>query len=279
MKQILFLLTLSCSVAANAQQIKLNKGQQITITSTVSQDMDMGMGMQMKNNSNTTSVLEVKDADSKNYNAVYKLTKLNMTFDGMGQQQSYDSEKAEDKDSELGKSMGDKIGKEVKVSIDKNTGKATSETIPSSPEKKEADEDNPLEGMMDMFGAKESETAITESVFFLIPAGKKTGDSWSDSMNVKEGMKGIRTYTLKSINANEATIAVFSKMEGKQNVEVQGMQIDISISAKTEGEFLVDTKTSLMKKSSRVADITGNMDMMGQSMPLTSKMTEVTEYK
>lgn len=278
MKQILFLLMLGCSVAVNAQQVKLTKGQQITITSTVTQDMDMGMGMQMKNNSSTSSVLEVKDADNKNYNAVYKLTKLNMTFDGMGQQQSYDSEKAEDKDSELGKSVGDKIGKEVKVTIDKNTGKATSEKI-AVPEKKEEDEDNPLAGMMDMFGAKESETAITESVFFLIPAGKKVGDSWSDSVNVKETMKGIKTFTLKAMNGNDATIAIFSKMEGKQNVEVQGMQIDINISAKTEGEMLVDIKTSLMKKSSRVADITGNMDMMGQSMPLTSKMTEITEYK
>lgn len=278
MKQILFLLTLGSAAAVNAQQIKLDKGQRITITSTVSQDMDMGMGMQMKNSSNTTSVLEVKDADSKNYNTVYKLTKLNMTFDGMGQQQSYDSEKATDKDSELGKSVGDKIGKEVNVTIDKNTGEITTEKK-AEPEKDDEDEDNPLAGMMDMFGAKESETAITESVFFLIPAGKKVGDSWSDSVNVKESMKGIKTFTLKAINGNEATIALFSKIEGKQNVEMQGMQIDINISAKTEGEMLVNTKTSLVKKSSRVADISGNMDLMGQSMPLTSKMTEVTEYK
>ena len=274
MKQLLLPVTLVLSMAAHAQ-IKLNKDQKITITSTVTQDIDMGMG-QIKNNTNATSVVNIKDADSKNYNAVYTLSKLSMSMDGMGQQQSYDSEKPEDKDNELGKSFGEKIGKGVNITIDKTTGKTTTET-PATPEKEE--EDNPFAGMKELFGAADSESGITESAFFVIPAGKKVGDSWTDSVSTGNAMKGSKTYTIKSINGTEASIAVFSKMEGKQNMELQGMQIDIVLSAKTEGELLVDTKTSLLKKSSKVADITGNMDLMGQSMPITSKLTETTEYK
>ena len=197
--------------------------------------------------------------------------------DAMGQQDSYDSEKPEDKDKELGKSLGEKIGKEVNVTIDKTTGNTVAET-PPTPEKEE-EQDNPFAGMKEMFGAADSEAGITQSAFFIIPAGKKAGDSWTDSVAVSDAMKGSKTYTIKSINGTEAVITVFSKMEGKQNIELQGMQIDIALSAKTEGELLVDTKTSLLKKSSRVADVTGNMDMMGQSMPITSKLTETTEYK
>lgn len=276
MKQILFLIAVGFSTVTNAQQLKLNKGQKIQVISSVSQDMDV-MGMQMQNKSSSTSLVEIKDADGKNYNAVYKLDKLTMSMDGMGQQQSYDSEKPEDKDSEIGKSVGASVGKEIKVTIDKTTGKAVSET--PATDKKEEEEDNPLAGIMDMFGAKESETAITESVYFLIPAGKKTGDSWTDSTKASPTMTGFKTYTIKSIAGNVATIGLFSKLEGSQNVETQGMTMDVTISAKTEGEMLVDITNSLLKKSSRVADITGNMNMMGQSMPLTSKMTEFTEYK
>lgn len=276
MKQLLLSATLFLSIAANAQQIKLNKGQKITITSSLVQDIDMGIG-QINNSTNSTSVLNIKDADNKNYNAVYTLSKLSISVDAMGQQDSYDSEKPEDKDKELGKSLGEKIGKEVNVTIDKTTGNAVAET-PATPEKEE-EQDNPFAGMKEMFGAADSEAGITQSAFFIIPAGKKAGDSWTDSVAVSDAMKGSKTYTIKSINGTEAVITVFSKMEGKQNIELQGMQIDIALSAKTEGELLVDTKTSLLKKSSRVADVTGNMDMMGQSMPITSKLTETTEYK
>ena len=276
MKQILFLAALGASFTINAQQLKLSKGQKVTITSTISQEVDMGIG-QINNNSKSTSVLEVKDSDNNNYTASFKLAKLTMSMDAMGQQQSYDSEKAEDKDSEIGKSVGAKVGKEVNLLIDKTSGKANIKDA-ASPEKKETDEENPLEGMMQMFGAGESEAAITEAVFFIIPTGKKAGDTWSDSTTSLANMKAYHTYTLKSVNGDDATISVFTKMEGKQSMEQQGMQMDINLSAKTEGELLVNTKTSLLKKSSRVADITGNMDIMGQSMPITSKMTEVTEY-
>jgi hypothetical protein len=276
MKKILLLICIATSGLANAQ-VKLNKGQKINVTSTITQEIEV-MGMTVTNNTNSSSLIEVKEASDKNYVAVYKLSKLSVKAEAMGQEQSYDSEKPEDKDSELGKSFSDKIGVEVKVNIDKKTGKAVAEKA-DSPEKKADDAEDPMAGMMEMFGAKDNESAATQSAIFLIPSGIKVGDSWSDSTDSNEKIKSVTTYTLKSITGNEATVSLFSKKEGAQDVEAQGMQMTINISAKTEGEILVDTKTSLTKKTTRVADITGNMDMMGQSTPLSSKMTEITEYK
>lgn len=276
MKQILCVVAFGFSAVVNAQEIKLNKGQKISINSNISQDIDMGVA-QVKNNTSTTALLEVKDSDSKNYNASFKVTRLVINANAMGQEENYDSDKPEDKDSEMGKAVSDKINKEEKVTVDKKSGKVIAGN--AGVEKKEDPNENPMAGLMEMFGGGSTENAVTESAFFIIPTGKKVGDSWTDSLSVKDAMKGYKTYTIKSIAANEAVVAVFSKMEGKQNVDMQGMQIDIAMSAKTEGELWVDPKTSLMKKSSRVADITGTMDMMGQSMPLTAKMTEITEYK
>jgi hypothetical protein len=276
MKRFLLSGVLFLSLASNAQKINLSKGKQIVITATANQEMSMAsMGMEMKNNNSSTAVVEVKDADKDNYNTTYKLTRISLSMDAMGQQNSYDSEKPEDKDSEIGKSVSGKIGKEIKVLINKNSGKSTldkKETVD-----KEEDADNPLKGLMESFGAAD-EGATVETAFFIVPAGKKVGDVWKDSV-VSKQMKEVKTYTLKSIAGNEASIALFSKMDGTSTVDTQGMQMEITLSAKTEGEMIVDIKNSLVKKRTSVSDITGNIDMMGQSMPMTSKVTAVTEYK
>ena len=276
MKKFLFSAAFLLSLGANAQKINLAKGKQIVITATANQEMTMSsMGMEMKNNNSSTAILEVKDLDTKNYNTTYKLTKISISMDAMGQQSSYDSEKPADKESEIGKSVEGKIGSEVKVLIDKNSGKSTLQK--TEEEKKEVEEDNPLKGLMESFGAAD-EGATVETAFFILPAGKKVGDVWKDSV-INKQMKEVKTYTLKSIKGNEAVISLFSTMEGTSTVDAQGMQMNIKLSAKTEGEMIVDVKNSLVKKRTSVSDITGDIDMMGQSMPITSKVTAVTEYK
>ncbi len=276
MKQYLLPIVLLFTLGAHAQKINLPTGRQIVITATADQQMEMSsMGMLMKNNSSSTAVVEVKGADKANYNTTYKLTKIKISMDVMGQQQSYDSEKPEDKNSEIGKSVEGKIGQELKVTVDKNSGKSSVEKI-AGDTKDDAAEENPFKGLMESFGAAD-EGATVETAFFIIPAGKKTGDVWSDSV-INNKMKEVKTYTIRSMNGNEASINLFSTMEGTSSVETQGMQMEITISAKTEGVLTVDVKNSLVKKRTSVSDITGSIDMMGQSMPMTSKVTVVTEY-
>ena len=275
-KYSLSILLLIC-VTAGAQRIKLDKGHQIVITGSAVQEMDMSsMGMQMKNFTNTTGVIEIKDGDSKNYSATYKLSKINISIEAMGQQSSYDSEKPTDKDSEIGKSVADKVGKEIKVLLDKNSGKTTVEKNDTE-EKKKDSLTNPLKEMMENFGAAD-EGATVETAFFIIPSAKKAGDNWVDSVKTKD-MKEVKTYTLKSINGTEAIVSLFSIMEGSRTIEMQGMQMDITIHAKSEGQIIVNVKNSLVKKRSSVSDITANIEVMGQSMPMTSKVTANTEYK
>jgi hypothetical protein len=67
-------------------------------------------------------------------------------------------------------------------------------------------------------------------------------------------------------------------MDGTSSVEAQGMQMDLTVSAKSEGLVIVDTKTSLVKKRTSVTDVTGSIETMGQSMPMTSKVTAVINY-
>lgn len=277
MKRSLFVLALLLSSAAEAQKISLKKGQQITITTSTTQDVDMmAMGLQMKSSMGSTSTIDATGADNENIITSYKTVKLNLSIDAMGQQINYDSDKPEDRDSEMGKNVADKLNKEVVVLLNKNTGKASlQDTAAKSPEKPDAT--NPLAGIMDSFGSA-AEDAIVETAFLIIPAGKKKGDTWMDS-TIKEKMKDVRTYTLKSINNGLATISLASKMEGSSSMESQGMQMDISLSSVSVGDVIVDTKTALVKKRSSTTDLTGSMEVMGQSIPMTSKAVMTIEYK
>ncbi|MBC7866349.1 MAG: hypothetical protein H7X88_02335, partial [Gloeobacteraceae cyanobacterium ES-bin-316] len=198
----------------------------------------------------------------------YKLSKFNFTMDMMGQQTVYDSEKPSDEDSEMGKAMAGKIGKPVPVTINKNDGSVSMESSAKDTAMLN-DSSNPLDGIMQSFGAV-GEDATVSTAFFIVPKEKKAGDSWVDS-NLINKMREIKTYTIKSVAAGITTIGMFSTLEGTSSVETQGMQMDITLSGKTEGEILVDVKSSLVKKRSSVMDLTGSIDMMGQSIPMTSK--------
>jgi len=255
---------------SQAQNIKLKKGQTLNISTSTVQSIDMGMGGQMENNSKSNSVIEVTDLDKGSYFTTTKLNKLVLNMEGMGQSQRFDSDNPEDKNSEMGKTLGEAIGKEVKVTVDNGTGKIMV-AKPADPEKPK--EENPLEGLMSMFGDAERDGAMVDVVFLVVPQGKKAGDSWSDSTEMRGKSRVFKTYTIKEISGELAKIGLVSNMAGATSTEANGMQIDVNIKSKSDGEILVDPKTSIVKKINQVTDIEGTMDVMGQSMPIISKVT------
>jgi len=171
--------------------------------------------------------------------------------------------------------LGTNIGKEFKIEIDNNTGKVTTEKKADTTST--AKNDNPLEGIMNMTVSNENNGALAESIIFVLPTYKKAGDSWQDSSEVKNDARIYKTYTLKSVQDGMATLGLISKSNGKTTTEAQGMQIDLMMDIKSDAELLVDTKTSIIKKITRTINIDGSMEVMGQSLPITAKTTELVE--
>lgn len=271
MKRILLFSLALGATTLFAQSLKLETGKKITAITTTSVNMDMGMAGQMKIDGNTTSLIEITGADDKNYNAKATTVKMKMTQDGMGQSVTFDSDKKEDRETEVGKEMSKMLDAAAVVTIDKNSGKVT------EPNKKIVAEDNgnPMASLM---GNSNSAEASTTAAFFYIPNGKKVGDKWSDSLN-EAGMKGVKNFELKSIVDNVATIAITTKSKGTISKEAQGMQFDITMGGTGDGEIVVDTKTFLVKKSRLSNDVNGTLDMMGQSLPITIKSTADTVFQ
>ena len=108
-------------------KISLTIGQKITVQSSISIESSLAPGMDVTNNSTSENILEVKSSTDKNYTIGSTLTKIKVNMDMMGQATTYDSEKKEDQESEMGKAFAEKLNKPTDVILDINTGKASVE--------------------------------------------------------------------------------------------------------------------------------------------------------
>lgn len=269
MKKFLFtsLILLSVNCYAQSQKtIVLKKGQIITAVSTNTSDADLGMGT-MKNNSTTTTKILVADENKNGYVLTSTMTNMKMDIDGMGQKMSYDSDKPEDKDSQMGQAVSGKINSPSGFTLDKQTGKAI------LTDKKE---DDAIAGA-GIASIEGNENEAIEAAFLIIPTGKKTGDSWTDS-SVDKGITTVKNYTIKSIEKDIASVELKGTMEGTTEREMQGMSMNMTINSKLTGQISVSVSTSCVIKSSVDSDITSSIEMMGQQMPANSKTNVTTVY-
>ena len=263
------------SKEASKAAIVLNIGQKVIVSSSSNTDTDMGMGMQMKNSSLATNVLQIISTNDTGYTISNTLTKMSISMDMMGQETNYDSEKEADKDSEIGKGIATKLNHTDTFSVDKMTGLVNMKSTISSPEKEEK---NPMTEIMGAMGVSAGKDPSLEAAFFIIPKDKKIGDSWNDS-TIEKNFKTVRQFTLQAINNDIATIAVKGSVTGNGEAEVQGTSIAFTMNTKNTAEILVNTKSSLVNKMSNDAEITMTMDMMGQTMPISSKNTQTIIFQ
>lgn len=256
-------------------KILLTNGQKITVESVVSMETSMSPGMDIINNNTSENTLEVKNITDKQITISNSLTKLKVEMNMMGQTTSYDSEKKDDQNTDIGKALGEKLNKPADVILDNTTGMA----LPSEKKKEkknDATDENPLQGLLQMFGDN-SDDAIVSGAFELIPEGKKVGDSWADSTMNKD-MKVARTFILKSITGNEALIHLNSVIDAVSTIEMQGMQVDMNSNTQSFSEIITDIASGLVKKKTTKATVTGNFEIMGQSVPINAKATTTNTY-
>ena len=278
MKTVFLLVSMALAMNSIGQKndahVILSKGQKFTVHITSSQQADMGMGMEMKNNTSSNNNFFVIDADDKNYIVTSTLTGLKVAMEVMGEQTTYDSDLKEDSASEIGRSIKN-LNIPDTVSINKYTAEVSADKK-AEPVSKDATS-NPMEGLFESLGDQRADMALSDA-FLVIPAGKKIGDSWTDSSSTKE-QKTIKTYNIQSIEKNIATVIIIGNVVSSIQTEANGMAFTVTMTTKTNTEVIADIKTSLVTKRSTKADITGNLEMMGQSLPISGKSTTTSVYE
>ena len=255
--------------------IVLSKGQNITVRITSTQDADMGMGMEMKNITSSQNNIYVIDVSDKKYTVSNTLTGLKVSMDAMGQQTDYDSDLKKDSASDIGKSIKN-LNVPDTFFVNKYTADISSNKKESPVSK--ADDSNPMAGLFESLGDKGADLALSEA-FFIIPAGKKTGDSWSDSSSTKD-QKISNSYRIQTIEKNNATVIISGNVISNIQTETNGMQLNVAMTTKKNTEVIVDVTSSLVSKRITKATIEGTLEMMGQSLPISGKSetTAVYEY-
>ena len=262
------IVVLACIVAGagslNAQSINLKKGQSIQSQTSTNSDMEMMMG-NMKNESTIKGKMTVIEESAEGYVIIRNIESMKMNADGMGQNMQFDSDKAEDRKTEVGEMLSKQLSHIDTFSLNRQTGLVKS----LNKVKSEAG------GMAMMTASGEDEVQGAADAFLIVPAGTKSGSTWSDSMAVK-GLKTTRNFKVSAIANNIADVEVNSTVKGTTESEVQGMTMNMTINSTIRGTMKVDLATGLVLSTKNVNDMNTEMDMMGQNMQMTTKNNTTT---
>ena len=269
MKKGLFLcVVVMAATAANgyAQKLAVTKGQKLETVTTTKMSMEV-MGQNVDNETTATSNVEVKDVTAEGYLFSTIIKHMTMKGSGMGQDMSFDSDKKEDMDGQIGQAIKDKIGTEQQVQVDKQ-GKVASK--PGA-----ADEKKAGGGMSDMMSLTGDLTqGQPYPMVIQLPAkAVKPGDSWTDSSGNPSTLKTITTYTLKSVSADGALVSFTGTLAKSGTVEQNGMEIQMDMTGTTKGESTYEASSGLLKSTNSTSDIKGTLGVMGQNAPIAATVS------
>jgi hypothetical protein len=255
--------------ASQAQKIVIAKGQKFESQVAMKMKMNIDLGGQnIENNTenNTTSLVEVKDATDKSYTINNTVTRTIMNVSAMGMDRSFDSDKKEDMDGEMGAAFKDKINKSTEMQIDKQ-GKII--------EMSEVATDK-TDGPSSMIGINSLAKGQAYPLLISLPSKSiKPGDSWTDSSGTAETVKKVTYYTLKEIKGDNMVVVFKGTIAKKGIMEQMGMEVNLDITGDISGEATYETSTGWLKNNTMLVDVKGSMEIMGQSGPLTIK-TDIT---
>ncbi|MGV3657708.1 MAG: DUF6263 family protein [Chitinophagaceae bacterium] len=284
MRKFFLPLLMAASFAAVAQPVSnklaFKKGQKLEVTTQVasvaSQEM-MGQSIDINVAATLNHSYDVEDVTAAGAVIEHKVKRLQLSFDGMGQSEKFDSENEADMKGDMGKAAEKSIKNKYTMTVDAS-GNVVSV---------KADDDNPntAGGGEDMMSQMLSQLSLgldmpkqgDPTPFKILPAtgNLAKGYSWTDSLNKNEE-KGFHKYTIADVTDNEVLIDFTGQTSSSKQQEAQGMEMTILMESKQTGKITLDKKTGLLKQRTVTTDGAGSVEVAGQSLPITNKITVTT---
>jgi hypothetical protein len=286
MKQILFVLLVAISTGAAAQKVdaKLHfqKGKLdvITVVDRTSTFEVMSQSMESIAKSTTHEILDVQNVSGNAIIIEHKLKRLIFSAEQMGQNQTFDSEKDEDRKGEMGKMIEKNLKDKYTMTVD-NTGKIITVTDDQISKGKN---DKNLEGMADMIGSQLGinltiPKAGAYSMFKILP--NKTialGDAWVDTNSTK-GITRKTMYRVNTITNDEIILDVTEETTTAMVQQMMGQNANVNMTDKFKGRITIDKKTGLLKKRTGTSVSEGTVEAQGMTIPMTAKTSITTTVK
>lgn len=252
MKKIFFAASMVLSMSAFAQ-LNLTKGQKFSSKTEMTQNITMemaGQQMPVKNDIKIKMDLEVTDVTPTGYVVKGTVDKFKMEASTMGQTTAYDSDKP-DENPQLAEAMAD-VKKSFELQVEKATGKVSA---------KEGSATNK---------ALEQSGNQTKNFFLTIPAGKKVGDSFTDSSSA-EGNSNKAVYTITAVNGNSTDLSYSSTTVTNGSRDQGGMTVNTNMTMSGIGKMTV--KSSVIEKNEYKGKIEGTVEAGGMTMPMSGDVT------
>jgi len=255
-------------------KLNFKKGQQIEIVtdtkSLVTQEA-MGQTVEFKIDGSITHVYQVADANAKQATLGHKTKHIGLNMDGMGQTQSFDSDKKEDLDGQMGGPVKEILNKSYEMTIDQS-GKVISVKEDTTQTKKQGDEADMVGNILSKLGSALDAPVAGEASFFKILPGKelKKGDTWLDSTEAPGGKEFIH-FTLSDITPTEILLDYTSTSNSDIKSDMMGMEATTHMVNNSKGKITIDRASGILKNKTAETESNGTVDIMGQSIPIKTK--------
>lgn len=274
----LFLSLIIFGQTAN-NNLSFEKGQIYEINSKINtgiqQDM-MGRKMEVLVSGTILHDYEVTAVSADSISFFHKTKRITLTMDGMNQKINFDSDNKKDAESEIGKAMKNNLQDTYSMTIDRTGMVLYVQTNVAKGKKGDASEFEMfkplLAGMTSSLEAPKKEDA---SIFKILPAKEiSKGLAWVDA-NEKEKKK--TTFAIADITETDVMVSYKSEYPTESKGNIMGMETFTNLENSESGKIVLNKNSGVLKSKTSITTSTGNVNVMGQSIPIVSAAnTETT---
>ncbi|MDZ4071031.1 MAG: hypothetical protein U1C70_04330 [Sediminibacterium sp.] len=253
-------------IAVKAQQVKLPVGKKFqvitevkgnSVTSVMGQDMEM---------SNTTTIYldhELKSVGTNKFSMGMIIKRITADVAMMGQEQSIDSDDEAVRSNPALAEAFKSLGKEIQITVD--GGKITMQG-------------EMLEALKTIPGAASEGNDIGRVFLLVKDEDIKEGYTWISNNSSETGTSETNNI-IEKVTDKEIQVLANSAIKVSSTMTQNGMEIKQKTEGTVKSTRIYDRATGLMISEISIGDIKGNMEVMGQQMPLTSKTETKTSVK
>lgn len=265
-KFLLTVIGIGCMAAATAQQVKLPVGKKFQMITEVKANnitSMMGQDMEMSSSSIVYIDHELKSSGTNKFSMSLIIKRITGNVSMMGQEQHFDSDDESVRSNPVLADALQSLGKETEVVVEdgKVSGKGE------------------LMDVMKTVSGNATDINDLGRVFLLLKESDiKVGYTWSSNTSA-DGSTTESNLSIEKITDKEIEIMVSSKVKIANTMNQNGMEIKQQTEGTVKATRVYDKATGLLISELSTGDIKGNMEVMGQQVPLSSKIETKTSVK
>lgn len=285
----LLLMNVLHSVAQKALKLALKKGEKFYVEKTVNMDMKIetpqgNIEIPINNILGITYEVLSDNSGTNDIKMTFSSIKFKSKSPMTNKDLSFDSQKKEDMDGDIGVKVKKSIAQNYIFTIDANTQKITS--INSRPKLEHIDPAQEPEPMVQLFPQNDGElrTAVAEIFGGDIPenASPVAGYSWNNSdTTIRDGINTITStaYTINDVKNNTINVSLTGKSSTEGTSSIHEMEVKQSGSSTNSGSEMMDATTGLLIEKKVTDTSIRNIKMAMGSQKMNNTTTQSTTLK